>query len=96
MGPDDRDCVTTGELVDLFCRAWGDGQSWENHFAGGPHEANFLKLDCSRIKKVFGWKPVWDVKTAVEKTVEWSRAWLDGENINRFMDKQIQEFMMEM
>lgn len=96
VGPDDRDCVTTGELVDLFCRAWGDGQSWENHFAGGPHEANFLKLDCSRIKKVFGWKPVWDVKTAVEKTVEWSRAWLDGENINRFMDKQIQEFMMEM
>lgn len=96
VGPDDRDCVTTGELVEFFCSAWGNGQTWENHFTGGPHEANFLKLDCSRMKKVFGWKPVWDVKTAVEKTVEWSRAWLSGEEINGFMEKQIKEFIMEM
>ena len=54
VGPGDEDCVTTGELVDLFCRAWGEGQTWENHFAGGPHEANFLKLDCSRLRQVFG------------------------------------------
>ena len=57
VGPDDCDCVTTGELVDLFCQYWGEGARWENHFAGGPHEANFLKLDCSRVKKTFGWKP---------------------------------------
>ena len=46
VGPDDCDCVTTGDLVDLFCECWGEGQSWENRFMGGPHEANFLKLDC--------------------------------------------------
>lgn len=95
VGPDDRDCVTTGELVDLFCRAWGDGQTWENHFVGGPHEANFLKLDCSRIKSVFGWKPDWDVRTAVEKTVEWTKEWQAGQDINTIMDRQIQEFLAD-
>lgn len=75
VGPGDEDCVTTGELVELFCEAWGEGQTWENHFAGGPHEANFLKLDCSRLRSVFGWKPAWGVRQAVEKTVEWTKAW---------------------
>ncbi len=93
VGPDDQDCVTTGELVDLFCNAWGEGQTWENHFAGGPHEANFLKLDCSKIKHVFAWKPVWGVKDAIEKTVEWSKAWMNGEDVNRIMEQQIQEFV---
>lgn len=92
VGPDDKDCVTTGELVELFCQAWGEGQTWENHFVGGPHEANFLKLDCSKIKHTFGWRPVWGVKEAIEKTVEWSKAWLAGEDINAVMQKQIFDF----
>ena len=93
VGPGDEDCVTTGELVDLFCRAWGEGQTWENHFAGGPHEANFLKLDCSRLRQVFGWKPVWGIWEAVEKTVEWTKAWQAGEDVNLVMDRQIRDFM---
>ena len=93
VGPDDKDCVTTGELVELFCQSWGEGQTWENHFVGGPHEANFLKLDCSKIKHTFGWKPVWGVKEAIEKTVEWSKAWLAGEDINDVMQQQILDFV---
>ena len=93
VGPDDKDCVTTGELVELFCEAWGEGQTWENHFVGGPHEANFLKLDCSKIKHTFGWKPVWGVKEAIEKTVEWSKAWLAGADINAVMQQQILDFV---
>ena len=69
VGPDDADCVTTGTLTDLFCQAWGDGQTWIDRYDGGPHEANFLKLDCSKIKKVFGWTPRYHVKEAVEKTI---------------------------
>lgn len=59
VGPDDRDCITTGQLVDLFCAKWGEDMKWVNRYDGGPHEANFLKLDCSKIKRVFGWKPRW-------------------------------------
>ena len=93
VGPDDKDCVSTGELVELFCQSWGEGQTWENHFVGGPHEANFLKLDCSKIKHTFGWKPVWGVKEAIEKTVEWSKAWLAGADINDVMQQQILDFV---
>lgn len=93
VGPDDCDCVNTGGLVDLFCEKWGDGASWKNvSEANAPHEANFLKLDCSRIKSVLGWKPRWHITDAIEKTVEWSRAYLAGEDINSVMEKQINEY----
>lgn len=94
VGPDDCDCVNTGDLVDLFCEKWGNGASWRNVAeANAPHEANFLKLDCSRIKSVLGWKPRWHITDAIEKSVEWSRAYLAGEDINAVMEKQINEYI---
>lgn len=93
VGPDEEDCITTGELTDLFCRAWKGGQTWVNQAVGGPHEANFLKLDCSRIKRTLGWKPVWHVQEAVEKTVAWSKAYLAGEKAAAVMERQIDEYM---
>lgn len=96
VGPDECDCVTTGELTDLFCRTWGDGASWINQAeANAPHEANFLKLDCSKIKTVFGWHPRWHMEEAIQKTVEWSRVWLSGGNIPAEMDRQIAVYMEE-
>lgn len=92
VGPDDCDCVTTGELTDLFCRIWGEGLKWVNRYDGGPHEANFLKLDCSKIKRVFGWTPRYHVQEAIEKTVEWSKAYLAGEDMRAVTDRQIKEF----
>lgn len=92
VGPDDCDCVTTGELADRFCAAWGGGQTWENRYDGGPHEANFLKLDCSRLKKTFGWKPVWGIDRAIEKTVEWAKCYQSGGDIPACMERQIEEF----
>lgn len=94
VGPDDESCVTTGELVDLFCSSWGASARWENHSEkNAPHEANFLKLDCSLLKNTFGWKPRWNIHEAIDRTVEWSRVWLAGEDIPAVMDKQIQEFL---
>ena len=92
VGPGDEDCITTGELVDLFCEAWGGNAAWKNLYQGGPHEANFLKLDCSRIRSTFGWKPHWHVKDAVRYTVQWYQAWLDGENMAEYTDRQIKEY----
>ena len=94
VGPDDKDCVTTGTLADLFCAAWGQGQTWENRWMGGPHEANFLKLDCSKIKHTFGWTPRYGVKEAVENTVEWSKEYLEGADMTEVMDRQIREFFI--
>ena len=93
VGPDDCDCVTTGELTTLFCQAWGDGMTWENRSeTNAPHEANFLKLDCSKIKTTFGWKPRWHMQEAIQKTVEWSKVWMDGGDVPAVMRKQIREF----
>ena len=92
VGPDDRDCYQTGALVDLFVKHWGEGLTWENRYDGGPHEANFLKLDCSKIKNTYGWHPVWDLNQAIEKVAEWSKCWQSGGNINVCMQRQISEF----
>ena len=60
VGPDDVDCFQTGTLVDLFVSKWGEGIKWIDKYDGGPHEANFLKLDCSKLKSTFGWTPRWN------------------------------------
>ena len=94
IGPNDCDCVTTGRLADIFCEAWGEGARWINQAEdNAPHEANFLKLDCSKIKRTLGWQARWHIKEAVEKTVEWSKAWLDGENMNDITEYQIKSFL---
>ena len=92
VGPDDCDCITTGQLADLFCSKWGKGIRWMDKYDGGPHEAAFLKLDCSKIKRTLGWSPKWGVEKAVEKTVEWSKVYLAKGNVAECMDRQIQEF----
>ncbi len=93
VGPDDCDCVTTGELVDLFCSSYGSGAHWENRAeANAPHEANFLKLDCSKMKSVFGWEPKWHIRQAMDQVCEWSRAYLEGADCNAVMERQIRDF----
>jgi len=92
IGPDDCDCVTTGEIADMFCVQWGSGARWENKNTVGPHEANFLKLDCSKVKSTFGWKPVWRIGHAIEKTCEWTKAWFYNYDIQNIMDRQIDEY----
>ena len=92
VGPDESDCVTTGNLVDTFCAKWGEGIKWIDRYDGGPHEANFLKLDCSKLKTTFGWKPRWNFDTAIEKSVEWSKVYAEGGDVVACMDKEIEEF----
>lgn len=94
IGPDDCDCVTTGDLADLFCTSWGEGAKWINKSeANAPHEANFLKLDCAKIKRTIGWQARWHIADAVAKTVEWSKAWFNGADMNDVTDVQIREFL---
>ncbi len=92
VGPDECDCVTTGDLVTLFCEKFGEGMKWENKSVGGPHEANFLKLDCSKLKSVFSWKPRWHIDECMEMTCRFSKIWLENGNIPAEMDKEIKEF----
>lgn len=116
VGPEDANCVTTGELVDSFCRLWnvtshslskafphsvgGAKLDWIDQFDGGPHEANFLKLDCTKLKGTFGWRPKWSIEIALEQVVEFEQLRLlakhqndDLESVLRAcMHRQIEEY----
>lgn len=96
VGPDDRDCWTTGDLVELFCQKWNavmDTQiAWKDCGDGGPHEAGFLKLNCTKMKSVFGWEPHWDLETAMDKVVEWNRRRTVGDDVKEIMKEQIEAY----
>ncbi|GMO59672.1 MAG: CDP-glucose 4,6-dehydratase [Termitinemataceae bacterium] len=97
FGPDEDACITTGALAQLFCEAWKDGAAWQAaedaqaKDAQTVHEANFLKLDCSKSKAVLAWQPHWDIKTAVEKTVAFAKAH-NGAERKACVENQIKEY----
>lgn len=97
VGPEAYDCWTTGDLVTLFCEKWnqivGGNIIWKNVYDNGPHEANFLKLDCSKLKKTFDWKPRWNVENAITKTIEWSKIYFESGDVANCMDQQICSFI---
>lgn len=93
VGPDDEDCISTGKLATLFCDKWGNDLKWiYKSEMNAPYEANFLKLDTSKIKETFNWKSKWNIDKAIEKTVEWAKYYRDNENMVLCTDKQIEEF----
>ena len=94
IGPNDIDCIETGKLATIFCESWG-GITWKNVNVGGPHEANFLKLDCSKIKNTFGWSSRWDIKKSIEEVTEWTKCYISGKDINECMEKQIKDYLSE-
>jgi CDP-glucose 4,6-dehydratase len=81
FGPDEDCCITTGELADLFCAIWGNEAYWMTKGDTGPHEDNFLKLDCSKAKAVLGWNQRWDIKAAVENVVEFAQTGSDEDRL---------------
>lgn len=97
VGPDETDCYQTGQIVELFCKTWnvktGAELSWESGCAKGPHEANFLKLDNSKIKKRIGWKPRWSLAEAVKRTVEWTLDYEAGKDVAACMERQIRAYL---
>ena len=94
IGPEDCDCVTTGELVTLFCDKWGEGASWiDQGEPNAPHEAGLLKLDCISMKETFGWRPRWNIDAAIAQTVLFSRVWMNDGDIPKEMDREIHAYI---
>lgn len=97
VGPNEENCCTAAKLVELFCREWNrtakEPLKWTACRGSGPHEAVVLKLDCSRIKSVFGWKPRWDIETAVQKVVGWTQNYFASGDVTACMERQIDEYI---
>ena len=105
VGPDDADCYTTGDLVELFCRTWNavPGLSkagsfpvtWKNVSDHGPHEAGFLKLDSTKLRKTFGWKPVWNVERAMEEIVRFGKGYLEGKDTEGIVTETVDHYFSQ-
>lgn len=99
VGPDEIDCIDTGCLVNMFSEQWkqhsGKMITWKSGNIQGPHEANYLKLDCAKFKTMFGWKPVWHIDQAIEKTVEWYCAFERHADMKNLMMQQLDEYLKD-
>lgn len=71
FGPGDEGCITVGEVVRRCTAHWGGFDYEFKASPRQPHEANLLKLDCSKAKSVLKWRPVWGIGKTLEKTVQW-------------------------
>lgn len=93
IGPDECDCITTGDLATMFCKKWGNGLKWINKCDDGPHEAAFLKLNNQKIKRIFGWSPKWHIDECVDKIVKFTKVYLLNKKlIPKEMDEEINDF----
>jgi CDP-glucose 4,6-dehydratase len=95
VGPSDTDSKPVEWIVQRMCDLWGAGADYSVDEGSHPHEANFLKLDCSKIRARLGWEPRWDLATALEKTVAWEKARLSGESAAGLCARQIVEYIEE-
>lgn len=99
IGPNLESCLTTRQLVDLFCNYWNkiDDRKlcvrYEEHM--GPHEAKYLRLDNNKIMDTIGWKPRWDYEEMISKTVCWTKNYFDGKDCYLLLKTQIEDYLGE-
>jgi len=92
FGPDDKDAKSVEWIMKTICNYWGEGASYSIDNNPQPHEANYLKLDCSKAKNELGWLPSWDIEKTLKSIVDWNKALLKGENIREITERQIEEY----
>lgn len=93
IGPDESNCVTTEQLVSIFCRLWGESVTWCKVPSDVPFESRMLRLDCSLFKERFQWHPRWDIETSVEKTIAFAKAWMSDQKTMKCMKQQIEDYL---
>jgi len=92
FGPRDEDARSVKDVVNLLISRWEKDASWEKEGAEQPHEAHFLKLDCSKAKQILGWTPKWSLDTAMEKIVEWQKAFQSNSNMKKITLEQVDQY----
>jgi CDP-glucose 4,6-dehydratase len=94
FGPDDKDAKPVSWIADKICAEWGDEAKWEDKSkVDQPHEAQYLKLDCSKAKNNLNWHPKLNIDEAIELLVSWHKAFLDGSDMKKITISQIHDFI---
>ena len=92
FGPNDKDAKNVAWIIDNICKLWGDGAVYAIDTNPQPHEANFLKLDCSKANTELDWYPRWDLQRTLVSIVDWNKAYLKGENMREITLLQIEDY----
>jgi CDP-glucose 4,6-dehydratase len=92
FGPADTDAAPVGQIADRLAQLWGRGAQWAHDGKVHPHEAHWLKLDCSKARQLLDWHPRWNLDRALQETVRWHRAHGSGEDMRAISLQQIDEF----
>ncbi len=92
FGPNPGDACPVGWIADHVVTTWGAGASWRVDRGDHPHEANHLALDISKAKTRLGWAPRWSVASALDRTIDWHRAWSAGVDMKALCLEQIREY----
>ena len=92
FGPNDEDAKPVQWIVDHLTQQWGEGASWKFDEGYHPHEAHYLKLDCSKAKMRLHWQPLWHLAHTLEMIVAWQRAWLAKEDMRSFTLRHIAQY----
>ncbi|MBP1641191.1 MAG: CDP-glucose 4,6-dehydratase [Bacteroidetes bacterium] len=95
FGPDDKDAKNVEWITATLCNLWGDRADYEIETNPQPHEANYLKLDCSKAKAELDWYPKWNIETTLKSIVEWNKAYLNKEDIREITERQIDQYIAE-
>lgn len=92
FGPHDEDAKPVQWIVERLTSTWGEGASWQLDAGDHPHEAHYLKLDCSKAKARLDWQPRWPLAHALSAIVEWHRAYRDGGDMHELTLRQIRAY----
>ena len=94
FGPYDHDARNVEWITNTICEFWGDEASFEIDKKPQPHEANYLKLDCSKANAELNWFPKWDIQTTLKSIVDWNKAYLNNEDIREVTKRQIHQYFL--
>ena len=92
FGPNDEDAKPVQWIVEKLTKAWGEGASWALDGGDHPHEAHYLKLDCSKAKARLDWQPRWHLDEALAAIIDWHRAYRDGKDMREVTVRQINAY----
>ncbi|WP_310451837.1 CDP-glucose 4,6-dehydratase [Sulfuritalea sp.] len=92
FGPADEDAKPVQWIVERLTQSWGEGASWELDTDPQPHEAHYLKLDCSKARAKLGWHPRWNLQTTLQSIIHWHKQVLSGDNMQMASLRQIADY----
>lgn len=92
FGPSEEESRPVSWIADYMCKRWGSGALWHHDKVDQLHEAYCLKLDCRKARETLSWRPKMDLPTVLDWTIDWYRAYADGNDMRDITEKQIEMF----